>query len=316
MAAREFEFARKRDHGHHDLDGAVRGGPAQRPELRAKDLRLGERKPDAAHAKERICLMVEREAGNRLIGPGVEGANGHRLARRPFGEPPIGPILRLLVRQPALAAEQELGAHKTYSVANSGIQRFHFGGIGDIDADRDWRPVGGERGPRPELVRSASRRPRRSRARREILARRGLRIDGKRRARAVDERIRSLGDAAEIEGEADDHRHAARPREGRDMARGAAARQRNASAAAPIRGEKARRRQVFAHEDRSRGQAGVRRDAGQDPGHPVADVPQVACARLEMHVLGGFVAADFSIERRTPCAIGGDAGPNRGEGGF
>jgi hypothetical protein len=122
--------------------------------------------------------------------------------------------------------------------------------------------------------------------------------------------------AAEIKVEADDHRHAARPRQGRDMARGAALRQRNASAAAPIHREKARRRQVFANQDRSRGQAEVRSDAGQDSRHPIADVPQVACARLEMHVLGGFVVANLTVERAAPCAIGGHPGPNRSEGCF
>ena len=53
------------------------------------------RKPE-----ERIALVFEREAGDRLIGAGVEGSNGHRLADGPFGEAAVDAILSLLVRQP------------------------------------------------------------------------------------------------------------------------------------------------------------------------------------------------------------------------
>src|SRR5277367_693972 len=258
--------------------------------------------------------MLQREAGDRLIGAGVEGPNGHRLAGRPLGEPSVDAILCLLVWQPLV--EQELGANQTDPVATGGIQRFYFGGIADVYEDCDRRPVRGDRGPHPERVQGAPRASRRSRARREILAGRRLRIETERRAFAVDQRFGSMGDAAEIEGEADDHGHSARSRESGDMAGGAAARQGDSSPAAPIRGEKTRRRQVFAHEDRARGKATVRRCAGKSPEHPIAHVTQVARTRPEMLVLGRLVLEYLIVQRRSPRAIGGRSDFDRAEGGL
>ena len=125
-----------------------------------------------------------------------------------------------------------------------------------------------------------------------------------------------MGDAAEIEGEADDHGHSARSRESGDMTGGAAARQGDSSPAAPIRGEKTRRRQVFAHEDRARGKAAVRRRAGKGPEHPIAHVAQVARTRPEMLVLGRLVLEYLIVQRRSPRAIGGRSDFDRAEGGL
>ncbi len=100
------------------------------------------------------------------------------------------------------------------------------------------------------------------------------------------------------------------------MAGGAAARQCDAAPATPVRGQKTGWRQVFADKDRARGQVRFGQRAVKHAEHPVANVPQVAGARPEMHVLGRFVVCDFPIKRLSPSTISRRAGGDGSEGGF
>ena len=225
------------------------------------------------------------------------------LPRRPFGQPPISAILGLFVRQPSLAAGNR------NSVRTSPIPSQLAGSSLSISAGSAMLTTNRDRASRRRSRPAASgMRRHASVARSAALARaaKSSRVAGagSMHSVAVSPSISaSRGPATppRSRGSADNHRNPSRSRERCDMARGAAARQSDAAAATPVGREEARRRHILADDDRAR-RAGRDRVAApeQDGEHPVADVPQIAGARLEMLVFGRLVAADFVVERRSP----------------
>ena len=73
-------------------------------------------KPQAAHAEERIGLAVHGKSRHRLVAAGVECPDGDRALARPAQNGVIGLILRLLIGQSGLLAEQKFGAHQPDAV--------------------------------------------------------------------------------------------------------------------------------------------------------------------------------------------------------
>ena len=154
-----------------------------------------------------------------------------------------------------------------------------------------------------------------ARARLEIRARRWLRMDPKRRALAVDQRQRAGRQRCGIDAKSDDHRHAARAGERRDMAEGAASGERDRAAAAPIGRKKPRRRKVARKHDRARDDARFGGTAPQRREHAVADVGDVDGSRLEMRIVSGFIFANLRRQRLIPGVFGRAPFAQCGEGG-
>jgi len=112
--------------------------------------------------------------------------------------------------------------------------------------------------------------------------------------------------------ESDHHGNAAGPRQHGDVARRAAARQRDGAAVAPVGFEEACWGDVIAHQDDA-GRGASFAATGEMAQHPVTDVAQVGGAGAEIIVVGGFVAGDLAIERGGPGRICGGACVNRRE---
>ena len=290
------------------------GGAGERAKLNGEDLGTSQREANAAHAEKRIALARGGEAGDRLVAASVESADSHRLACGPFGEPAIDAILHLLVGQP-FAREQELRPHQADAVANRRRERRQLVRPGDVDVHRHHDAVSGHRrfpdaaclsradfvGPPTGL---------------EGGARCRGRIEDELTADRVDERL--SGEAAGIDAEADDHRHAARAGQHRHMTVAAAFREQNRAASTPIDGQKARRRQIGGGDDAAKGDRGG--DGGVDSAaaelrqHAISQVAEIGGAGAEGLVFGGAIAANLVVERVPPGDIGGSSAGDRGEG--
>jgi hypothetical protein len=141
----------------------------------------------------------------------------------------------------------------------------------------------------------------------------GIRVELERRALAVQQcRTRRLDDRPELH----DHRNTSRAREQGDVARGAAAKQCNTSAARPIDFQETGRWQILGADHRAAGNSRSRdRTAAQRPQHPVAQVHQIGRPRLQIFVGCGTVVRDLLVERGGPSRVrrrsGGNCGKDR-----
>ena len=109
-------FGGRRDHWQHDLELAMCGSAAERPQLNAEDVGPCKRQPDAAKAKERIAFLRLREAAIGLSAPTSSVRIVTGLPPRPFRQSPIGGILLLFVRQVGAATEKKFGPHEADAV--------------------------------------------------------------------------------------------------------------------------------------------------------------------------------------------------------
>ena len=231
---------RHRDHREHHLEIAVHRGAQQRADLHAKNLRPRKRQADAAQAEERIAFL-DGEARHRLVAAGIDGADRHRLARRPFEHLAVGAILGLLVGQPLAGTGTPCasGRRRRSSRCRCGRRRR----IGDVDQHATGTPsavaagfmiavLGVAGDARHTALRGFAERPRCR------LGRAAARCRHVRRRAAQGRRCPSRRCA-----EADHHRHAARARQHRDMAGRTALRQRDAAAGRPVGRQEVRRRQ-------------------------------------------------------------------------
>ncbi len=110
------------------------------------------------------------------------------------------------------------------------------------------------------------------------------------------------GDVLAGVAEPDHHRHATRARQHRDMARRTALRQCDAAAGRPVGRQEARRRDVFAEQDRARRSAPVS-GRGQRVEHLLADVLQVGSARAKIFVVRRLVAGDLNGQCSGPRCV-------------
>ena len=242
--------------------------------------------------------------GDRLVAAGIERADGHRLAARPFERCGDRPRTALLVRQAGRPWNRNSVRTRPMPSQIAGSSASSSRRVGDVDhAPRSRSPSAVTAGliaaPPGVAPCRALRRPRR---RLEALARRSHRAET-RAAPASPSSSGLVGRPSVDRAEADDHRHAARARQHGDMAGGLPARERDAAAAAPVDREEARRRQVVAEQDRAL-PASVDRRASPVSAreHAVAQVAQIGGAGAEILVVGRLVVGDLRVQRLAPGA--------------
>ena len=77
---------------------------------------MPQRQPHAAHAEKRIDVARLRQARDRLVAAGIEGADGNRLAGGPFDHALVDLILLFLGRELFAPLKQKLGPHQADAV--------------------------------------------------------------------------------------------------------------------------------------------------------------------------------------------------------
>ena len=98
-----------------------------------------------------LLSPARREAGDRLVAAGIEGADGHRPPSRPFQR--CGDrrwYCSSSSGQPVAVLEQELGAHQADAVAWAGSIDRSSSRLADVDVDDDALAGGGAR-RRPQM---------------------------------------------------------------------------------------------------------------------------------------------------------------------
>src|SRR5205814_8781281 len=206
-----------------------------------------EAQADSAHAQEGILLAEQREACNGLVAAGVERTDDDGLARGPFDEPPVEPVLDLLVRKTVV--EEEFGAGQADAVAGFRVQSLERRLAFDIDLDGDPRPRAADGRNGSVLRFRLGLRDTGALAQLE-LARGYIRgIDDQAAAFRIEHRGFSVRELLEVRAQADEQRHSTRSRQDGHVAGGAAAEQRGSPPARPVELEKTRWRQIVSHVD-------------------------------------------------------------------
>ena len=317
---RLLDLPRHGHHGQHHLQGPAGRGAGERTELRHEDIGAGEREADAAQPQEGIALALGRQPRDRLVAAGIEGADGDRPARRPVDEPGVDLELGLLRHAVAEAGrEQEFRPRQADAVAMSaGSMPSTIPGSSTLMATAMRRPARVTAG-RGRKAASASASTRRwPIARLEGIAGGDTGVLDQAPLLGVEDRRRAAHQPSGAEIEADQQRHAPRPRQDRHMAVGAAAQERAAAIALPVDLQEAGGRQIIGDIDaplaRRQGRSRIGA-AGQKLQHPIPEIGEIGRAGAEIIVLRRFVLRHLAIEdlapgrrRRDPLA---DREPNR-----
>ena len=155
---RLVDLVRLREHRNQQLDLAVLRRAQDRPQLRLKHLRLGQRQPDGAQPERRIALQAITLNLLRMqifVVTEVEGADGDRPASHPLDHGPVSLELLVLRRHVTAIEKKELGAEQADAFRTAVERIGHIArqlDVGvqiDIDAVERCRPTGLET---PELA--------------------------------------------------------------------------------------------------------------------------------------------------------------------